>query len=609
VQGEFAADVAVLSKLEGALGFRRVMGLVSARKGEQRRVLVGAIVALLIHVPVFVALRPAGARERRAEAAAVRASLRAERAALLRTAEADLTTGRRTLGETLIRLGWLDHAEDAPAETTPAERDRAVATYRAMLDDVRASAARGEPVQRAIVDAVARDGRGGRYKRMYPRLSDALANGGGNCVALSTLAVSLAYDAGRGDAAAFRVYSNHVAPDVGGFHFGMVKRCHGPGEKLAAKELLGAYVKARATGDREPFAFPRAEESCDDPGDVFGDLQLVGLDPPPLPAAGASGPSDASGGSNASGASGARGTATAPGREAECRRRTVLEEYEEDVELLGADGRSLGGVGIPRAASLDLAGHATSAACFDRRALAMPDASEPEALVLALGDAAMAAEDAARVFASAGEIDVAREYERRLAGHRARAAAPLERVIAKLGDANADTSATLAGAGRLVALGEGGRTAMLLASERHRGFWELANLMTRPSSQLGAVKRWSEKPVDVRLDVIDALPCASETFLAQLDTIDLPAARALRAGCEVRSRVDKERCTLDEGLPRAAGRARTAGQDAVDLAEAVLVRHLAARCRTPEFAASARRWAATKPEPVARAVASRIASE
>lgn len=294
----------------------------------------------------------------------------------------------------------------------------------------------------------------------------------------------------------------------------------------------------------------------------------------------------------------------------QCRRRTVLEEYEDDVEAIGADGTSLGGVSVPRAASLDLAGHATSAACFDRAAGSLADGGDPEALVLALGDAAMAAEEAARVFASAGELDVAREYERRLAGHRSRAAAPLERVIARLGDPDADVGETLAGAGRLVALGEGGRTAMLLASERHRGFWELANLMTRPSSLVGAVKRWSDKPIDVRLDVVDSLPCASEGFVAQLDTVELPAARSLRSACEVRARVDKESCSLADGLvrvkARASARATEAGPDALDLAEAVLVRHLAARCRTPAFATEARRWASTKPAPIARAVRSRI---
>jgi len=244
-----------------------------------------------------------------------------------------------------------------------------------------------------------------------------------------------------------------------------------------------------------------------------------------------------------------------------------------------------------------------------RRAEALGPTSDPEELVLALGDAAMAAEEGARVFASAGELDVAREYERRLAAHRARAAAPLERVIARLGDPDAEVGPTLAGAGRLVALGEGGRTAMLLASERHRGFWELANLMTRPSSQVGAVKRWGEKPVDVQLDVIDALPCASETFLAQLDTIALPAARSLRVACEVRARVDKEPCALDEALQHVRARAPSSDAAMIDLAEAVVVRHLVARCRArePALTTSARQWAATKPDPIARALAPRLA--
>jgi hypothetical protein len=504
---------------------------------------------------------------------------------LLHTAEADVASKRVTLGETIIRLGWLDGVEEE-SKLDRADLEEALVAYRTMLAEVRASLASGAPVERAIVDAVAHDGRAGRYKRMYPRLVDALAHGGGNCVALSTLAVSLAHDAGRGDQATMRVYTNHVAPDVAGFHFGMTKRCHGPGVPLASKDLLTAYGTARAHGGRDPFAFPHADEACEDPGDVFGGLQLVGSDPPA--------------GAVAEGAA-------AGARELYCRRRTVLEEYEDDVEVLRADGRSLGGVGVPRAGSLDLDGHATSAACFERRLAALDGAVDVSELVLALGDAAMASEEAARVFAEAGELDVAREYERRLTGHRARAAAPLEHVIALLGDPEAEVGELLAGAGRLVALGEGGRTAMLLASERHRGFWELANLMTRPSSQVGALQRWSKKPVDVRLDVIDALPCASETFVAQLDAMELAAARSLRDACDVRAHADTATCALDDALVHARGRLRARDRDANDLAEAVLVRHLSARCRTPAFVAAGRRWAASKPEPVARALASRLA--
>jgi len=383
---------------------------------------------------------------------------------------------------------------------------------------------------------------------------------------------------------------------VNGFRFGMAKRCHGPGEVVPARALLEAYARARAAGDKEPFALPAGEDACDDPGDVFGDVQLAGIDQAPMPRVGPSAPPSAS----------TKGKSYPV--EVGCKRRTVLEEYEEDVEVLGADGRSLGGVGVARdVARLDLAGHATSAACFEGKLAGLDPGGDPEEIVLALGDAAMASEEAARVFATAGELDVAREYDRRLAAHRLRASAPLERVIARLGDPRADVTATLAGAGRLVALGEGGRTAMLLASERHRGFWELANLMTRPSSQVGAIVRFRDKPVDVQLDVVDALPCASETFLAQLDSVDLPAARMLRVACEVRARVDKEPCRLSEALGRTRARARSATPEAVDLCEAVLVRHLAGRCRDASWSASAQLWATSKPAPIARALASRIA--
>jgi hypothetical protein len=149
---------------------------------------------------------------------------------------------------------------------------------------------------------------------------------------------------------------------------------------------------------------------------------------------------------------------------------------------------------------------------------------------------------------------------------------------------------------------------MLLASERHRGFWELANLMTRPSSLVGALKRWGDKPVDVRLDVVDALPCASETFLAQLDTVPSADARALRGACETRARVDKETCALDAALAHTKSRARLGGAspEAATFAEAVLVRHLAARCRSAAFVAEARAWATTKPEALAKVVVARL---
>ena len=194
---------------------------------------------------------------------------------------------------------------------------------------------------------------------MYPRLADALARGGGSCVALSTLAVALAHDAGRGargegrgESAAFRVYTNHVAPEVNGFRFGMAKRCHGPGERVPARDLIAAYARARAAGGQEPFALPDGEDACDDPGDVFGGVQIFGEDTPAMPRVGpAPAPTAIAGRTYRS--------------ETGCRRRTVLEEYEEDVEVLGADGRTLGGVGVPRAVTLDLAGHATSAACFE----------------------------------------------------------------------------------------------------------------------------------------------------------------------------------------------------------------------------------------------------
>src|SRR5262249_19122175 len=153
--------------------------------------------------------------------------------------------------------------------------------------------------------------------------------------------VALAYDAGRGEGASFRVFANHVAPDVDGFQFGMTKRCHGSGVAVRAADLLGAYARARATGGHEPFALPHADDTCDDPGDVFGGIQIR-----------------SSGAPEERGAMVAARVALTPGPSEDCLQRTVLEEYDDDVELLGPDGRTLGGVGVPRAATLDLAGHA-----------------------------------------------------------------------------------------------------------------------------------------------------------------------------------------------------------------------------------------------------------
>lgn len=339
---------------------------------------------------------------------------------------------------------------------------------------------------------------------MYPRLADALARGGGNCVALSTLAVALAHDAGRGESAAFRVYTNHVAPEVNGFRFGMAKRCHGPGERVPARDLIAAYARARAAGGQEPFALPDGEDACDDPGDVFGGVQI-------------------SGGTRLR----CRGSGLRPRR-----RRSpagpIAARPAAGGEPCSRSTRRTSRSSVPTAARWAGSGYRAPSRSISPATRPPRRASRPIC---------------PRSIRRAGELDVAREYERRLSTHRQRADAPLERVVARLGDPGADVSPTLAGAGRLVALGEGGRTAMLLASDRHRGFWELANLMTRPSSQVGAVARFRDKPVDVQLDVVDALPCASQTFLAQLDSARYPPrvlcgprARSARAWIRTRAR-------------------------------------------------------------------------
>ena len=135
---------------------------------------------------------------------------------------------------------------------------------------------------------------------------------------------------------------------------------------------------------------------------------------------------------------------------------------------------------------------------------------------------------------------------------------------------------------------------MRLASEKHRGFWELANLMTRPTSQADAIDRWSKKPIDVQLDVVDALPCGSEVFLAQLAALARPDALVLRAACEARTHAETASCSTAFGAR-------------ADLVDAVAIRRLSVKCRADEvFVSEARRWSATKPEAIALAATRRL---
>lgn len=484
------------------------------------------------------------------------AAARRERERLLAEAREAVAAGRMTLGEALVRLGFAERVEADPTADAR-DRDRALAIYAALLADVRGRLGKGAPLHEAIADAVREDGRVARYKRIHERLHDALAHGGGNCVALSTLAAALAADAAGVEHGAVRIYTNHVTPDVDGFRFGMAAHCRGEGVRVAAADLLDAYGRARAAGSSDPFAFPRSTDPCDDPGDVFGGIQLARTDHPPR-ARGA--PSEA-----------------AEDDDLDCRRRPLMDEYDGDVEVLGAAGAPLGGVGVVRTDKLDLAGHASTAACFERRVAALPpdaESTDTEAFVFALADAALASEEAARVFALAGELDVAREYERRLGALRRRAAAPLEKLILELEarpplEAGVAPPSVLAHAGRLLALGERGRAAMLLAAEKHRGYWELASLMTRPASQSDALSVWATKPLDVRVDVVMMLPCASEILLSQLATTESAEARALRAACEARVRAERAPCDARIDAPE-VDRA---------LLDALVARQRRARCR------------------------------
>lgn len=500
---------------------------------SRTRLGLSAAAAALAHAALIAASEPRRASPGPAPSASAHAAphrpedpVATRRARLLAQARTDLAAGRPTLGENLVRLRDLEREERG--EASPEELASALATYRALLTDVRARVARGTSLPEAIADAVRADGRVGRYKRIHVFLEDALAHGGGNCVALSTLAAALAADSAGAEHAALRVYANHVTPDVDGFRFGMAAKCRGAGERVAVSELLGAWERARAEGSREPFALRRSEAACDDPGDVFSGVQLARTDAPPLPL---SAP-----------------RAAPPASEGECRRYPLMEEHDGDMEVLGEDGRSLGGVALASAASLDLAGHAASASCFERRLEAMPgDApeSDVENFVLALADVASASEEAARVFAVAGELDVAREYEARLAEARLRAAAPLERVMVglerseRLAEGTAPP-AIVGNAGRLLALGERGRAAMVLALQKHRGYWELASLLVRPSSLEAALGEWAKKPRDVQVDVVTMLPCGSEVFRAQLEASH--SARTLRAACDARLRAQTAAC-------------------------------------------------------------------
>jgi hypothetical protein len=455
------------------------------------------------------------------------------RARVLARAQAEVAAGQPSLGEHLVRLGHIDLEERG--EGTQDELDQALATYAGLLAQVRARRAAGAPLPEAIADAVREDGRVGRYKRIHAHLAAALAKGGGNCVALSTLASALAADAAGIDHAALRVYANHVTPDVDGFRFGMASRCRGPGARVPATALLDAYALARQSGLSEPFALPRSDAACDDPGDVFGGVQLARTDAPPLPIGAP--------------------RATPSEKDADCRRWPLMEELDGDVEILGPDGRSLGGVSVARAGGLDLPGHAASAACFERRLDALPDgAPERDAprFVLALADVALATEEAARVFAVGGELDVAREYDRRLAAVRSRAEAPLERVLAELEQQGAaqlvegtEPPSIVANAGRLLALGERGRAVMVVALQKHRGYWELASLLMRPAAMPAALRAWRGKPRDVQVDVVSMLPCGSAVFAAQLEASDAPEAASLRAACRTRLRAEAGPCDVD----------------------------------------------------------------
>lgn len=99
-----------------------------AEVGSPRlRVVLGATLAILVHGAGLLALRPAGALP----AVDAVAEARAARAALLRTAEGDVASGRATLGETLVRLEWLDRVEQ-DRHGDVAERERALLLYRAL---------------------------------------------------------------------------------------------------------------------------------------------------------------------------------------------------------------------------------------------------------------------------------------------------------------------------------------------------------------------------------------------------------------------------------------------------------------------------------------------
>jgi hypothetical protein len=126
-----------------------------------------------------------------------------ERALLVATAREDLRAGRLALGDFLLRANALD-AEERGA---PIDLDAARALYRARVDALRASLARGalrDAVPQVLVDL--------RYfGRPGGLLAQALFDRGGSCEQLSQLIAAAAHDAGLPGRVALRFYGGAMS--------------------------------------------------------------------------------------------------------------------------------------------------------------------------------------------------------------------------------------------------------------------------------------------------------------------------------------------------------------------------------------------------------------
>ena len=185
----------------------------------------------------------------------------APRRARLRRAVA---SGQLGLGQAFIEL-------EAAESGNRQQARRASAAYAALLNAVhRRLFGQKQSPSAAVTTELARRGLH-RHKSSNQRLSDALLDGGGNCVARTRLITALLHDAGLGHRVGARIFANHIAPVLkraqGEYRFGMVHACTGLGVPVPALSLLDAEL-------------PQAADRCRDRRPIYG-AGLDPTDPPP----------------------------------------------------------------------------------------------------------------------------------------------------------------------------------------------------------------------------------------------------------------------------------------------------------------------------------------